>query len=403
MDIHAPRLSVSPRLRDLMAYPRFAGTPRVLVLENEYWLDGACVRAARALGWETVRVPVRMQGEMPREQVAAFLSALTEFRPDWVLSINLSGMDTQGLFAGLFADLGMPYAAWFVDDPRTILMGNRAYASDFAVAFTWEAAYREYLVGCGFAEAHTLPLAVDEHCFSAQPADGWTLPPSFVGNSMVDFAAREWHWFAGHPDLASNVEDAFARGAVTRENFAHGVEALLGAHAVPLDAEAARHVELYCFVEGTRRLRQLLADAVCPLGAVMHGDAGWHGRAAHVGPPVHYFNELPAHYRATPVSLNATSVQMATAVNQRVFDCPAAGGFLLTDAQASLRTLFAEDEVATYRDFTECAELLQQYLAAPGVRTEMIRRARTRIFGEHTYRHRLQAMLGILRERFAGG
>lgn len=403
MDLHAPRLSVSPRLRDLMAYAKFAGTPRLLVLENEYWLDGACVRAARALGWETASVPVRMQGAMPRDQVASFLSALTEFRPDWVLSINLSGMDTQGLFAGLFADLGMPYAAWFVDDPRTILMGSRAYASEYAVAFTWESAYRAYLLGCGFAEAHTLPLAVDEHCFNALPSGDWSLPPSFVGNSMVDFAAREWKWIEEKPDLAARVQEAFARGRITRESFAAGVDAILGAGATSLDAEAARHVELYCFVEGTRRLRQDLANAVSPLGAVMHGDDGWQGRAAYTGPSLHYFEQLPGHYNATPVNLNATSVQMASAVNQRVFDCPAAGGFLLTDAQSSLQTLFSDDEVAVYSDFTECAELLQQYLAAPGLRSEIVQRARARIFREHTYRHRLQAMLSLLRARFALG
>ena len=400
MDIHAPRLNVSPRLRELMTYPKFRGAPRVLVLENEYWLDSACVRAALALGWAVESVPVRMEGAMPRELVAGFLSALTRHRPDFVLSINLSGMDTQGLFAGLFADLAVPYAAWFVDDPRTILMGSRAYASDWAVAFTWEPAYTAYLLGCGFAAAHELPLGVDDTIFNAPPAEAWPLPPSFVGNSMVEFAAREWAWVRGRPALCRAVEEAFAASRVTRETFAVGTEAML-ANATAFTADELRHVELLCFVEATRRLRRGLAEATGPLGAVMRGDTGWAEAPAPWAGPVHYFDELPGHYRATPVSLNLTSIQMAGAVNQRVFDCPAAGGFLLTDAQSSLARLFDVDrEVAVFDSLAGCADLLSQYLAAPALRREMATRARARVLGEHTYRHRLEAMVKALRERF---
>lgn len=401
MDIHAPRLNVSPRLRSLMDYPKFRNAPRMLVLENEYWLDSACIRAGEALGWEVARAPVRMVGTMPRELIAGLFETLTSFRPDFVLSINLSGMDTHGLLAGLLHDLNVPLAAWFVDDPRTILMGSRAYASETAIAFTWEAAYTGYLRDCGFAEAHLLPLAVDDTLFNAPPAEEWPLPPSFVGNSMVEFAEREWAWLRERPALLKTVEHAFSSGRVTRASFAEGIEAILGKTASAFDADELRHAELVCFVEGTRRLRQSLADATGTLGAVMRGDAGWQGRATLVGAPVHYFEELPAHYRATPVNLNATSIQMANAVNQRVFDCPAAGGFLLTDAQSSLVDLFdADREVAVYRSMEECGEMLQQYLAAPRLRAEMTARARARILGEHTYHHRLGTLLAALSSRW---
>lgn len=401
LHIHTPRLKVSPRLREGMTYSKFHGVPRVLVLENEYWLDGACVRAARALGWEVCGVPVRMQGAMSRELIAGFLGALTEFQPDFVLSINLSGMDTQGLFAGLFEDLAIPYASWFVDDPRTILMGSTAYASEYAVAFTWEAAYADYLRACGFAQVEELPLAVDDTLFNAPPAEAWSLPPSFVGNSMVEFAEREWNWARERPAIECALHDALDGGRVTREVFARGVEVILGDAAHGLSAEDLRHCELLCFVEGTRRLRQGLADALGPLGVVMRGDGGWAGHALHYGGPVHYFGELPGHYRETPVNLNVTSVQMASAVNQRVFDCPAAGGFLLTDAQSSLVALFdADTELAVYHDLEECAELLQQYLAAPGVRREIVARAQARILGEHTYRHRLSHIRDVLAQRY---
>jgi len=400
MDVHAPRLKVSPRLQELMTYPKFRDTPtRLLVLENEYWLDSACLRAAERLGWAVRGVPVRMVGTMPRDLIANFLGALTEFRPDFVLSINLGGMDVDGLFAGLFADLAIPYATWFVDDPRTILMGSRAYASDFAMAFTWEAAYADYLLACGFAEVHVLPLAVDESVFNAPQPSATSLPPSFVGNSMVEFAEREGAWVLARPALSAAVDAAFADGRVTRENFARGIAAVLGDAAAQFDIDELRHAELYAFVEATRRLRQDLADVMGHL-AVMHGDAGWQGRAKLVGGPLHYFDALPMHYGNTSVNLNITSVQMASAVNQRVFDCPAAGGFLLTDAQSSLGELFeVEREIAVYRDLKECAALTAHYAESPALRKAMINRAQQRVLGEHTYRHRLETMRDRLTAR----
>jgi spore maturation protein CgeB len=82
---------------------------------------------------------------------------------------------------------------------------------------------------------------------------------------------------------------------------------------------------------------------------------------------------------------------MAHTVNQRVLDCPAAGGFLLIDAQPALAELFdVEKEIASYESLDECVELQRLYRANPSARTEITGRARKRILGEHTYGHRLK-------------
>jgi spore maturation protein CgeB len=55
------------------------------------------------------------------------------------------------------------------------------------------------------------------------------------------------------------------------------------------------------------------------------------------GGPVDYADELPAFYREYPHQLERHQHPNAgRRANQRVFDCPAAGGFLLTDDQADL-------------------------------------------------------------------
>ncbi|HNR31042.1 MAG TPA: glycosyltransferase [Candidatus Hydrogenedentes bacterium] len=387
-----------------MSYRKFVGpSPRVLFLESDYWLDTACIRAAERMGWALRRTPVRMLGVMPREQVRDLLYALGEFRPDFVLSVNLGAMDEAGVFARLFEDLRLPWVTWFVDDPRTIIMDRTCYGGEYAAALTWDAAYEDALHRAGFALVRTLPLAADTAFFDAEPADAWKFPPTFVGNSMIEFAERERVWFVKRPNLAAIIDAVFDAGRVTRESFGRGLDAVLPADcATTLDAEARRHVELCLFVEGTRRLRHALATALVPEGLCLRGDAAWRLHFPDARPTLNYQRELPAYYRACEVNVNCTSIQMPNTVNQRVFDCPAAGGFLLTDAQPALRELFdADTEIACYASLDEAREMLRYFRARPAERRAITARARERILNEHTYEHRLHVIADWMRERFA--
>lgn len=401
--MESTRLHVTDRLRALMAYKKFAApVPRVLILESSYWLDQACVTAAERMGWAVRRTPVSMVGVMPRDQWQDLFFAIAEFKPDFLLSINLSGMDEQGLLARFLEDLEIPHVTWFVDDPRTILMDRTCFAGPYAVALTWDAAYAGALEQAGFTEVHVLPLAADVSLFDADPAEYCALPATFVGNSMIDFAEKEGRWFDDKPQLAAAVRTALEQGRVTRENFGAGLDALLGTEtAGGMDAEARRHVELFLFIEGTRRLRASLAAALVPEGMALRGDAEWRRDFPQAGPWLNYREELPAHYRACTVNLNTTSIQMPNTVNQRVFDCPAAGGFLLTDAQPALEELFdVSTEIAAYRTTEEARDLLRFFLKRPAARRAIAARARRRILGEHTYAHRLVRMATLLRVRF---
>jgi spore maturation protein CgeB len=138
-------------------------------------------------------------------------------------------------------------------------------------------------------------------------------------------------------------------------------------------------------------------QALEPEGIGVRGDEEWAAFFHRAGGPINYEHDLPNFYRACEVNLNVTSIEMPTAVNQRVFDCPAAGGFLLTDAQSSLATLFEADEVAAYHSFDECRDLLRWYRANPEARFEIIRKARLRILDQHTYAHRLRQIVEVLR------
>ncbi len=402
--MEAPRLKISRLLRERLSYAKFSGTaPRLVILRSEYWVDRACVHACRDLNWDVKTVPTVTEGALPRDSVARLFETLIEFRPDFVLTINMSGMDLSGLFARFFEDVQIPYVTWFVDDPRTILMERTDYASPYAVAFTWERSYTADLEGAGFPVVATLPLAVDPHVFNRVPREAWEHPPSFVGNSMVSYAQHTWEGLRDWPDLTVAVQQSLDEGRVTRQRFARGLHELLKpSYIKTLTAEQRRHAEMVFFVDGTRRLRHAMASALVPEGVVLRGDAGWRVSFPTSGDPLRYLEDMPSFFGGCEVNLNSTSIQMETTVNQRVFDCPAAGGFLLTDYQPALDELFdVERECAVYRSLDECRELLRFFRAHPSARREIVGRARARILGEHTYAHRLRFMAHVLRERFA--
>ncbi|MBN2310928.1 MAG: glycosyltransferase family 1 protein, partial [Candidatus Hydrogenedentes bacterium] len=186
--------------------------------------------------------------------------------------------------------------------------------------------------------------------------------------------------------------------------FARGVDTIVDpAVLARCSVRDRRHVELCMVYEATKRARCAMAQRLEPLGIEVRGDARWREVVERCGGEVGYFDDLAGFYRTTAVNLNTTSLQMHSAVNQRVFDCPAAGGFLITDAQGDLAELFEPDtEAVSYASLDELEDKVRHYLAHPSERTEIVRRAQRRIGAHHTHQHRLKALEAFLKQRYAG-
>lgn len=85
------------------------------------------------------------------------------------------------------------------------------------------------------------------------------------------------------------------------------------------------------------------------------------------------------------------------AINPRVFEIAACGGFQLCDPCKGLDVLFDFDtELPVYRDLEELRAKIDHFLRRPEERAAFAERARARALGEHTYKHRAQQMLDIV-------
>jgi len=81
-------------------------------------------------------------------------------------------------------------------------------------------------------------------------------------------------------------------------------------------------------------------------------------------------------------------------VNPRTFELAACKAFQLVDHRSLLPSLFEiGKELITFRDGAELREKIQHYLSRPEERAEIAKRAYDHALSEHTYAHRMTAML----------
>lgn len=104
-------------------------------------------------------------------------------------------------------------------------------------------------------------------------------------------------------------------------------------------------------------------------------------------------------YRSASINLNIHSLQLPSAVNLRVVDIIAAGGFVLSDwVQDFDGSILTEGkEVATFRTIEEGLRLAQYYLNHPDERKATIDRGQERLRRDHTLHHRAQTILDTIR------
>jgi spore maturation protein CgeB len=244
-----------------------------------------------------------------------------------------------------------------------------------------------------------MPLAADPALFDAAGEKRTVAQIGFVGSSMgraflQDIAARFLWKKEMEPMVLSAARDLL-------ENRAAAVSDILaracGRHGYILPFSDEKNVTWLCsYIIHTASMlrRKGLLDPVVPLGLHTFGDpAGWRellGSTLPAHPDIDYRTECASAYRSVDVSVNITSCQMPTAVNQRVFDVPLCGGFVLSDHQGDLDELFAPNELAVYRTPEELVDNITFYRSHPAERARITSRARERILSMHTYAHRVE-------------
>jgi len=375
---------------------------RVLLLHGSFFLEEELRRAFEQNGTliEVFRYP---QYGFPHQFEAALDRGIQEFRPDLILSVNMMGFDGEGALPQNASAAGIPIAVWFVDDPYPILAHRRQWVNASMIAFSWERAYLPPLRNAGFGDVHYLPLAGDVEMMSSAEEKP-DLDLAFVGSSMGRAFLQEkiLSKFLWDPRLEPMVQKSLPRilagNASIRQIL---LEAAAGNPLFPRDDMNLTWLCSYAIHSASCRKRRDLIQGLLTLGIQTFGDPqGWRdliGPGLKTNPDIDYRTSLGRIYSRIAVNLNITSCQMKTAVNQRVFDVPLAGGFVLSDNQPDLSELFAMgSEAVSYESLDDCREKIAFYLKNPDARERISSAARRRIQAEHLYLHRAKVILESL-------
>lgn len=398
-------------------YPKFTSwPPRLLLLSCSYFLMGEIEAACRRMSVPHRFIDIGDKEHGRTEFVEMLLSAVVEFKPDFVMTINHLGVDREGVLVDLLSRLELPLASWFVDNPELILSLYPRLDSPLTAIFTWDRDNVPALKAQGFPHVSYLPLGVDVERFrppeSLPARHPWRASISFVGNSMLSKVAHRLKGAKAPRPLVRAYRDV-ARGF--SESEARSVREYLAAEhpdlfvqyeALPSLEQRLAYEALLTW-EATRRYRLSCVERIMPFEPLIVGDRHW--RTALKGrsepwrwhPELSYYSDLPLFYPLSKINFNCTSKQMKGAVNQRVFDVPACGGFVLSDYREQMEDLFELGrEAVCYRDPGEIPDLVRFYLDNPAARERIAQAGRERVLSEHSYDLRLDTLMRAMRELF---
>ena len=373
----------------------------LLLMQGDFFVERELSAAAVENGTD-ISVFHYKQKRAVNEYESHLQKMLQNNHPDAIVSINMLGFDGNGILAEYAARTGIPVVIWFVDDPRPILLNHRNSLTRNMVAYTWERSYLPWLSQQGFRSVGYLPLAADTHRLPGDTAVECRIRCAFIGTSMggrfLDEIAARFIW---RPEYAALSHEAalqlLAEPRAEVDRLIDEVRERSGYGSSGFDTHTRTWLRSYVIHYASMLKRKEAVGRLLDTGIETFGDvAGWRalcGERVTAHPDIDYRTGISDCYRSVMVNLNVTSCQMPTALNQRVFDVPMSGAFILSDHQSDFDELFNPDEYATYRSFEELSGKVDYYFKNERARESVTVAARRHILADHTYLHRLRTLL----------
>lgn len=372
-----------------------------LVLHGKFFLQEEILRAARKTGMKPVLFSYENIKDLPAYE-SVLSQTIQKEKPSFILSVNMLGFDGCGILGEIADRHGVASAVWFVDDPHPILLHQKQFVNNSMTAFCWEKSYLPFLKKQGFKTAEYLPLATDPELFSPDKKNSRFAPLAFVGSAMgrkfLSSIAQKFLWHAEFEDIARKTAKLLLENPSSRiDQLVRSVCDSSGFRMPFSDERNFTWLCSYCLHTASMIRRQNIIRDLLPTGIETFGDEhGWKelcGESLKTHSDLDYRYELANVYAGIDVNVNITSCQMPSAVNQRVFDIPACGGFVINDSQDDLHCLFEDNEIVTYSSIDELKEKAAYYLKNEKERDVISQLAHKRILAQHTYSHRLSEIV----------
>ncbi|HEB56481.1 MAG TPA: hypothetical protein ENI98_09285 [Gammaproteobacteria bacterium] len=331
--------------------------------------------------------------------------------------MNNQGMEGNALLYAI-ADLKeIPLVNWYFDSPEFFPDSLLSTDPAFVCYAVIDNDHADYLRAKGNRNVVQIPIGVNRRRFeeAGQIPSTHEYQVSFVGKSGLTHISQIYKeietGMGGMPEPMRRGLDAIIEQAALRIHTNPGMTARMVLNEIiaanPGFAQFGNHpqirprlLSIFDF-SASFRLRRDTINAVSNAEVTIVGDRFWQ---THLRPNAKLlssisYDRIGTVYRNSDINVNVSRYQLIGSVNQRVFDVPVAGGFLLTDYKTDIDKLFELDrEIICYSDGTELNEKVNYYLAHPEKRQSVIEQGRDRILQDHTYAKRLISLLSKLDE-----
>ncbi len=397
---------------------RFQGKEtKLLLIASKYFLMGEVVTALERLGIKNKLLILEDDTLAQEEFISLLLQNVLEVQPDAILTMNHLGLDREGVLTNLLEKLELPLISWFVDNPHLVVYNYPKIASEWLTLFTYDKDNIPSLNEAGYNYVHYMPLGTDPERFNPKNKEKfspkeWKSDISFVGNSM---RAKVLHRLKGaNPPRALKLEYKNIASAYMKSPK-HSVQEFIKEdyadfyphfEALPSIEEQLAFETLITW-EATRQYRFACFEKCLEFSPAVVGDKGWHSalRGRNIKykhfDALSYYDQLPYFYPQSTINFNSTSMQMKNAINQRIFDVPACGAFVLTDWRSQMDELLESGkEIISYKDKEEIPDLIRFYLKNDTARNKIIEAGRNKVLAEHTWENRLIKMIEIMQKRY---
>ncbi len=379
----------------------------VCVMKGGHFLEQELHYAFKQCGIDRVHSIDYSEEELRNSYESRLQHLLQELKPDFLLSVNMKGIDSNGALQEYTRQLGIPLVVWFVDDPHPILIPHGTHIRNHMIACCWEKEYMSYLNTCGFSSVHYLPLAADIRRYTPHIEAAPHIQIAFVGSAIYgDYLCKIRNNFNWNEDLETLVNEC---ARLLRTDNTIGVYDALkkgirssGKKPPFNDKKNITWLCAYILHYASMLRRKQYVETLMQRDIEVFGDPEqWQalvGTSLITHPSVDYYSQLDTVYQSAKINLNITNYQMKSGCNQRVFDAPLCGGFLISDAQEDLFALFdtPQQSIVTYDNPEELCEKTDWYLSHDEERKKIVARAQSHIRANHCYEHRARDIISML-------
>lgn len=387
--------------------------------DSASFIGPECVIAFRNLGHKVKTISLERDPGNPGQtfpyNIVKRVEDILSFMPDLLLMINGNGIDNKGLIPRIAAILKIPLALWYLDRPDTLENWDSAYIAPTSSIYVTDRTYVNELKNIGLKKVCFLPLATNPERFNVtgELYRDKLMDVVFVGKLDRDkaftyFSSLKDKWDNKPEDMDNlfwKIVHAYRkRPELTPELITKNIFQDFG-YSLEYPSEEIRNL-LFNAIEYMANVynRTEFVKELRPFNISVCGSWEWLDVVdkRHYINEVNYFSGLASIYKNAIINLNISRLQLKTAVNQRLFNVPSAGGFLLTDYREDVEEFFEiGKEVICFRNMEELKGYIRYYLSHPDERGKVVSAAREKVLMNHTYEIRMAELIKNINYSFS--